>query len=60
MADLKWRRLRAWVKERIAAESRETPGVMFAVEHWSRVRTLKAVLLVMDAESRRARRRKAR
>ena len=59
MSDRKWRRLRAWLKERIAdAEKHARHQRWYAHREAERRDTLKGVLEVMNAESRRAQRRR--
>lgn len=53
-ADYKWRRLRRWVNERYASESKVKWNRAASYEAHVRAQVFHAVLLVMDAENRRA------
>lgn len=59
--EYKWRRLRAWLKDRAADAKRqkETGPALNYCYHDAREGAFKAALIVMDAENRRARKRAA-
>ena len=58
-AEYKWRRLRAWVRDRLQnaeAGAKSRTMSMSVRYHEHRAEAFKAVLIVMDMENRRARR----
>ena len=60
--DYKWRRLRRWVKEQRDHEAAKVPQQSWTADaayHRNRLDVFKAVLIVMDMENRRARKRKS-